>query len=258
MKSKLDIGTCESREVLNNIPVHLDLSKVMTRLYFHMKFVLQADEVQRLIDQVKLSIKPRVIYKSSHVNTNTRYSLEIDGVEFNNALLKVNLSQSDRIFPYVVTIGDEVDLVNAFGSTFNQRYVLDVIREMALVNATHYVQNYITRSHNLDFLWNLEPGELHAWPSNGRKSLFLILGEVGNLTGVKLRDDYSLIPRFSSCGLFYHANIEFEACQVCSQEPCMGRRAPYSEELAMNYSDRARRPCGVRIRNAPIVKYVGM
>jgi hypothetical protein len=232
--------------VLDNIPIHLDHNRVMKRLYFHRDIAVDEAEVQDLIENVEFLSKPCAIYKSSRVSEKTRDSLKIEETEFRNSLLNINLGSVDRVFPYVVTCGNKIDSRLIPRSDCGLSYCLAVIKEMILDETSNYLQTIITHRFSLDYLWQLKPGYLQAWPKNDRRTLFSILGNVEKAIGVSLTYDYSLKPAVSDCGLFYYADMKFEACQICPQDPCMGRRAPYCEQLAVKFSDKAQKPCGIR------------
>jgi hypothetical protein len=235
MHHELDVERINDREVLRNIPIYLDLSKVMTRLLFHSNMTCPVGEVPKFLKQAVSIARPEAIYKSSPVKDKVGNDLKIDGINFNNSILRVNLKQVDRVFPYVVTCRQKMDSLMLSSDYAGISYTVNIIQEMILAEALNYLQSYITNRYNLDYLWSLMPGELQAWPAEDRTLLFSILGNVEELIGVRLSSNNSLVPKYSACGIFYVAKMEFEGCQVCPQEPCMGRRAPYCEELALNF-----------------------
>jgi hypothetical protein len=249
MQHELVVERINDSEVLRNIPIYLDLSKVMTRLSFHSIVTSPGEEVQIMVKHAVSIARPEAIYKSSPVKIKVGNDLKIDGINFNNSLLRVNLKQVDHVFPYVVTCRQKMDLLMISSNHDGLSYMVNIIQEMILAEALNYLRSYITNRYNLDYLWSLMPGELQAWPAEDRTLLFSMLGNVEKLLGVRISSNNSLVPKYSACGIFYDAEMEFEGCQVCPQETCMGRRAPYCEELAQKFSDRARRPCGVRNRN---------
>ena len=250
MQDKLVVEGIGDREVLRNIPVCLDIDRVMKRLSFHRDVAPHRDEAAQMVEKIVSIARPDAVYKSSPVSDRDGNYLKIDGIEFNSPLLRVNLKGVDRVFPYAVTCGKEMDSLTLPGSRSNSGYVMNILREMVLAEALNYLRSHIANRYNLDYLWSLQPGELQAWPAADRILLLSMLGDVEELIGVRLSNDGLLAAEYSACGIFYDAAMEFEGCQVCPQEPCMGRRAPYCEELAQKYPDRARRPCGRWDRSA--------
>jgi hypothetical protein len=231
-------------ELLDNIPFKLDISRIMARLSLHGESTLNGFQVQELSGEIIPVARPKALYKMSRVNQKTGHTVVIDGAGFSSHLLRVNLDKAERVFPYVVTCGQELDSIKIPGSNASLSYCLKLIQEMILTAAWNYLQSHLTRKYTLDFLFALEPGEMDAWPARHRKPLFALLENVEDMTGVKLNEDYSMTPQYSRCGIFYYTEIEFESCQLCPKEPCMGRRAPYNQELAQKYPQQAKSLCG--------------
>ncbi len=225
-------------KVLYDIPVKLDFSRLLMRLRFQdlpASIERVEDKAVRLIEKSGQIVKPEAIYKVSTVTHKSDGSLAIDGVCFNNPLLRVNLRQVDRVYPFIVTIGKDLDSLQPQAGDRVEGYCLDIIKAMALDEAVDYLKNYLIRRYHLDLVWSLSPGEYQAWPASDRKPLYSLLTRSPDLIGVKLGDDNELGPRFSSLGILYSTEMEFESCQLCAKEPCMMRRAPYSLELARKY-----------------------
>jgi hypothetical protein len=246
MKNGLTLVKNKDYSILENIPFHIDSARVLRRLYFHNDKTIDDCVVRHLINEMKLLARPCAMYNILEVRKSLAGSLLVEGIEFTNSLLKTNLKDVERIFPYAITCGREVDsLINLPNP--GKRYCMAVIRDIMLEDISNYLQDTITRRCGFDYLWQLKPGYLQAWPISERAKLFSILGDVENKLGVKLEEDGALNPASSDCGIFYYSEMEFEACQVCPQEPCMGRRAPYCEQLALKFPNKAGKPCGRRI-----------
>jgi len=224
-------------EVLDNIPLKLDSPTIKMRLRFFAQGAKPGFDkvISELMETVVSIAKPKAVYRISSVSSKSRNSLEIDGVKFTNYLLRVNLDKVQKVFPYVVTCGTELGTLQIPATDVVKDYCLSVMKDMVLNSAASYLQDYIARRFGFDYLWSLSPGELHAWPRTSQKPLFAILGNVDELIGVKLQKNNTLIPACSRSGIVYYSETEFEGCQVCPQDPCMGRRAPYSADLAEKY-----------------------
>jgi hypothetical protein len=239
------IEKAQTVELIDNIPLTLDIAKIMVRLELHGGNKMDEASVRELVDAAGRIARPRALYRESFITGKTGNSIEIDGTEFVSHLLRINLDRADRIFPYIATCGKELDSLQIPGADDSRLYCLKLIKEMALTAAVSRLQDYLRCKYALDFIFVLDPGEMQAWPSDHRKLLFSLLGNVEKSIGVSLTEDNSLVPACSRTGIFYHADIEFESCQLCSKEPCMTRRAPYNPELAKKHLRQATRICGV-------------
>jgi hypothetical protein len=247
MKNKEYIHNINNSEILDNITISLDISKVIKRFSFRSELVPYIGEVPGLVEKMVSLVKPKAVYKAASLKKFAGNYLEIDGIKFRNPLLQVNLKEAKHVFPYIITIGKTVDQAQVQSFNFNLSYVLNAVQKMILDESLEYLKKYISKKFNLDILWSLQPGETEAWPEGDRKLIFSILGDVENNLPVKLSNKGIIDPLYSACGIFYTAKMVFEGCQICSQEPCMGRRAPYSEELAAKFANMARKPCGAKI-----------
>jgi len=223
--------------VLDRIPVRPEISRILARLRFNDPAGRLADMVSGLLKEFMTRAQPRALYKTGSVVISGNDSVKIDGVTFDIPLLRVNLARAEKVFPFVVTCGSNTGEIPA-ARTADRRYCLQIIREVYLNTLFEYLQEHLIKSYTLDFIWSLVPGELQAFPVSARRGLFSILGGVEKAIGVRLRNDFSLEPACSRCGLFYYTPLEFESCQLCPREPCMGRRAPYSPELMRRYREK--------------------
>jgi hypothetical protein len=247
-KEKIKAEIKVKEYIINDIPVTLDFKNIQTRLHFYSGKKLSDEDIRRLKRMIEATAKPKALYKANQVNRVTGNSLQIGEVVFSSPLLRVNLGRVKRAWPFIVTIGQEVNSLSIPECRPDLIYSLEVLKEMLLHESINYLQTHIATQHNLPYLWQLTPGYFQAWPESGRKQIFFMFSHIEPSIGVELLEDYSFFPRYSECGIFYHAEVEFESCQVCPQEPCMGRRAPYSEELARHYADKAGKPCGFNRR----------
>jgi hypothetical protein len=227
-------------EVLNSIPVKLDLEAVLKRMHVRSKTETIVNNVQELIEIVRPIAKPKAIYEVSYVENKNEDSLDIGGVRFTSRVLRVNLDKVERVFPYIVTCGRELDEIDFPPDEFIKSYYLDQIKETVLISARSYLEDYLKRNYALGQLSRMAPGagSVEDWPIAQQEGLFSIFGgrvKVENLIGVKLTDKFLMIPIKSVSGIFFPTEIRFEACQLCPRDTCMGRRAPYDPDLVKKY-----------------------
>jgi hypothetical protein len=46
-----------------------------------------------------------------------------------------------------------------------------------------------------------------------------------------------MVPLKSASGIYFPNETEFENCQLCPMEKCIGRRAPYDPDLVKQYEE---------------------
>ena len=227
-------------EVLNSIPVNLDLEAVLKRMHVRNKSESIIKNVQEMLEVARPIAKPKAIYEISYVDNKNGDSLEIGDVRFTSRVLRVNLDEVGRVFPYVVTCGRELDEIDFPPHEFIKHYCLDQIKETVLISARSYLEDYLKGNYALSQVSSMAPGAGSAedWPIAQQEGLFSIFGgraSVENLIGVRLTDNFLMMPIKSMSGIFFPTEIRFEACQLCPRETCIGRRAPYDPDLVKKY-----------------------
>ena len=222
-------------EVLSDIPVDLELGKLLKRMRLREQNEHIEKTARDLLETARPIARPKAVYEVGYVENKSEDSLDIGGIRFTSRLLRANLDKITRVFPYVATCGRELDEIAIPSPDFIPRYCLDVIKEMALRSAISYLESHLKRSYALGVVSRMNPGSLASWPITQQKELFSIFGNVEELIGVKLTESYLMVPVKSVSGIFFPTEVRFESCQLCSREVCHERRAPYDPNLAEKY-----------------------
>jgi hypothetical protein len=215
--------------LLDNIPVHLDVTMVMERIKSRSATQRVEVVVRELLEIVLPVARPKVVYKVAHVTVADGKRLDVDGVEFNHHVPTLNFSREERVFPYVATCGVELESLK-FPDSAMKDYCLSVIKDVILMKAAHsYFQDYLKRTYNLTEVSRLGPGEAMGTTAQQPK-LFSLLGDVTGAIGVKLSPHYLMSPEKSSSGIYFETAVKIESCQLCPND-CNHRHAPHDPEL---------------------------
>ncbi len=227
-------------EVLNSIPIDIDLEAVLRRMQVRNRSESIVKNVEEMLEVARPIAKPKAVYDVVYVDNKNGDSLEVGGVKFTSRVLRVNLDKVERVFPYVVTCGKELDGIDIQSGDFIKGYYLDQIKETVLVLARKYLEEHLKRSYALGQMSRMAPGAGAGddWPITQQEELFSLFGgrvKVEELIGVRLTDKCLMIPIKSVSGIYFPTEIRFESCQICPREGCIGRRAPYDPELVKKY-----------------------
>ncbi|KPK78766.1 MAG: hypothetical protein AMJ89_00515 [candidate division Zixibacteria bacterium SM23_73] len=227
-------------EILDDIPMHLDINEVSKKLHLAKKKGY-SNTARELVELASSVIRPKVIYEVSYVGNKNEDTVDIGNVKFTSHVLRVNLDKIGKVFPYVVTIGKELEDNAASFDNLLKAYCLDEIGNMLVELGMEYLEDYLKRRYKLEQLSNISPGSLEDWPITQQKQLFSIFGNVEDLIGVKLTDSSLMIPKKSVSGIFFPTHVKFYSCQLCPRENCKERAAPYDKNLAESYRKKVSR-----------------
>lgn len=196
-----------------------------------------ANVVAELLEKARPIAKPKAVYDVAFIDSKVGDDVTINGVKFTSHLLRKMLDKVERVFPYVVTCGREMDALPLPPNDLMASFCYDAIREAAVQQARTHLQEHLTKIYALGQMSRMAPGSGAAedWPIQQQKQLFSLFGDVEKLIGVKLTDTYLMIPIKSVSGILFPTEVKFESCQLCPREQCIGRRAPYDAAMAQQY-----------------------
>lgn len=222
-------------EILEKVPVKLNSEKISKSL--RIRSGEDRSRIESLLEKAKSLIHARAVYKTAYIEMKLEKAVVIDGVRLTSRILRKNLDQVWRIFPYVVTIGDELAEMSGKVDDLLERFWLDFIGNVALSSAQEYLRDLLRSRYDIQSMSCMNPGSLPDWPIEQQRALFTILGDSGSAIGVRLLASLVMQPTKSLSGIFFPTEKTFYNCQLCPRENCIGRRAQYSDELARRYED---------------------
>jgi hypothetical protein len=148
-------------------------------------------------------------------------------------MLRKNLEHAERVFPYVVTCGRELDGVAPNGGDFLKEFWWDLMKGELLGAGMQHLATHLDRRYLLPPTSTMHPGSGDAgvWPIQQQRELFALLGDVPGQIGVELTDTYLMIPNKTVSGIRFPTATDFRSCQVCQRAVCPNRAAAFDETL---------------------------
>ncbi len=215
---------------LDNIPYEPDLDKLRVDLHIKPGTKLN-DELEKLALEARAIAKPEALYGLAFIGSEDKRTVEVEGVTFKSRVLRVNIGSQQRIFPYIVTGGVELDAWARSRQGNLQRYLADIIAEQAVEVADDALEDHIQERHRPGTLSVMNPGSLSDWPISEQVPLFALLGDTKQTIGVALTESMMMVPVKSVSGIRFVSDQSFQSCQLCQSETCRARRSPYDAEL---------------------------
>jgi len=219
-------------EAITDIPFELDIKALLKQVHIEPGGDY-AKEFASMVNEVQVVAKPKTLYKVSFIEEKGEESVTIDDVKFTSHALRRNLDKIERIFPYVATCGKEVDEIRIVQSDILKEFWLDTIKEALLGVSGKYLCDILDQKYKLGKTSSMSPGsgDVTVWPIEQQRELFSLFGDVEDLIGVKLTKSYLMLPTKSVSGIHFPTEIDFQSCQLCHRKNCVGRSAPFNQEL---------------------------
>jgi len=222
-------------EALNNIPIAFDTERILKMMRARSGAERFRKIVDELIEIAKPVARPKAIYGMCFIDSRDSDTVTIQGVKFTSHVMRINTEKIERVFPFIVTCGAELEKVSIPGDDALRVFCWDAVKTYAVYVASRYLSDYLKRRYALGEMSSMSPGSLSSWPIQQQKELFSIFGDVEKLIGVRLTEDFLMYPIKSVSGIYFSTDVKFESCQLCPRERCTGRRAPYDPELVKKY-----------------------
>jgi hypothetical protein len=216
--------------VLEQIPFHLDL-RVLSRELCVKERKSYFEDLSHLIREAQRIGKPKALYKLSFIEAKEDSHIVVDDVILRSRMLRVNLEEVHRVFPYVATCGTELEEWSNGIEDILMRYWAEEIKKAVLRMAIDFMERDILERFQAKMIACISPGSLEDWPIEEQRPLFSILGDTKGAIGVHLSECLFMIPTKSLSGIYFPTEVSFFTCQLCPREICPSRKATYDRAL---------------------------
>jgi hypothetical protein len=216
--------------ILDHIPFQIDLPALLKEAHLKENSPLVAD-FTRMAKQAQAAARPKVLYKVSLVELEGDQTVQLDRMRFSSRVLRVNLGNAHRVFPFLATCGSEMA---AWAEAFDdllESFWAELLMEHALYVAIQFFEAHIAVLYQPGDVASMNPGSLPDWPLTDQAPLFSLLGDTRQQVGVHLTDSMLMVPTKSVSGILFPTEEGYANCQLCPRQACLNRRAPYDEML---------------------------
>jgi len=213
-------------ETTGPIPVVLNVEEIAARLRFDPARA-GFESMDDLVALAQRLIQPRGICEVAYVGEKGERTVEVAGKVFDSSVLRKNLEAAHKVFPYIITVGPELEKAASAQTDLLKQYYLEEMANIALEQAAGLLASRLEARYGLGPLSSMSPGSLEDWPITEQPKLFSIFGDTERLIGVRLTDSMLMIPRKSISGILFPSEEGFVACQLCDRPHCQGRKTPY-------------------------------
>ncbi len=218
--------------VLDPIPFTLDAVSLTERMCLT-PGTEDARELEGLIGKAAETAKPKAVFRECFIERKSKDTVTVDGVAFISRALRKNLDEAERVFPFVVTCGSEMDHVDVSKEDFLKSYWWEEIKTDLLQIASGHLASVLTSKFGLTKSAVMRPGsgDRDIWPIEQQGRLFSLLGDVEAAIGVTLSDAFLMSPVKSLSGIRFPTEKNFRSCQLCRRKNCPSRSAFFDPAL---------------------------
>ncbi|MGQ9542548.1 MAG: vitamin B12 dependent-methionine synthase activation domain-containing protein [Candidatus Bathyarchaeia archaeon] len=195
-----------------------------------------ADKVRNLdslIEDCNSLIKPTLLYEYVKVEEVKFEGVLLRGnIMFISSKLSEQLKCVGEIAAYIITIGPDLErrVTELSSNRILDSWILDNLGTYSLRLLSKTLEDMIRMEKGWRVLSRFNPGSTPTWELCQQEALFKIFSKrrVEEEVGVRLTENFVMIPRKSSSGIIAHTESKYHNCQDC-RKICEHRQAPYVE-----------------------------
>ena len=155
----------------------------------------------RMLDEARAIARPQYAYGIAAVEEKGTDTVLIEGRLIKSSLVRQNLDQTHRVFPYIATCGSELDRWSQAYTDLLENYWTDEIKTRALQLAIMAMRQTVKETYFVgQDLSQMSPGSLPEWPHPEQACLFDLLQEEAAAMEVRLTDSFLMVPSKSVSG----------------------------------------------------------
>ena len=181
-------------------------------------------------DMIKTAVeiaKPKIVFAEAYITDRHDDGVSINSNRFNNILMKNNLADVNRVFPFAATCGMELyEWAKGIDDFFIQ-YWADHIMEVVLRNAIAALYDTVKSQFGITKLASMNPGSLDGWAIEHQVPLFNLLENKQRDIGIELTESYLMVPQKSVSGILFKSKSGYSNCKLCEMVNCPSRKAKF-------------------------------
>lgn len=194
-----------SYKIFEKYPFSYDMESLDKELHLRGNEAM-LDILEAIYKMVEKITRPKAIYFEARITEKTDASVKINGVPFESQLLRGYVNQGDPVFPYIVTVGTELDDYAKTLKDPMELFMIDEVMNLLVNTGKVFVADRVKEATGWQSVQDYVPGNGEEWSTVEQKRLFdLFAGETAKI-GVTLGDNYFVLPGRSTIGVLSNLN----------------------------------------------------
>jgi hypothetical protein len=192
-------------KILKKYPFSYDMETLDNELHLRGNEAM-LDILEPIYEMVQKIAIPKVIYFEAQITEKTDAWVKVNGVVFESELLRGYVNQGDPVFPYIVTVGTELDDYAKTLKDSMDLFMIDEVMNLLVNTGKVFVADAVKEVSGWQSVKDYVPGNGEEWSTVEQKRLFdLFAGETAKI-GVTLGDNYFVLPGRSTIGILSNLN----------------------------------------------------
>ncbi|KNZ41736.1 hypothetical protein [Acetobacterium bakii] len=207
--------------IIKKIPVEADLEKLMKKKNFQANSPSYL-EYLNAVDILNKRFQPMAILKECSVEATSGNTIIIGGYSYKSKILSHLLKDNQRVFLYLLTMGEMPSDITQI-----EKYFVHSLKLPVMISAMQNLKKMVQIEHHLEKIGMVNPGLIPDWPIQANQTIFETFGNATKGIGVQMTEACTMRPLYSSSGILFDDLKHYCECETCTIDACVGREARF-------------------------------
>ncbi|MBC3795857.1 hypothetical protein [Acetobacterium tundrae] len=157
--------------------------------------------VAPLFEMTQKIAKPKAIYFKAEITDKHEKSVTVDNEIFESQLFGGTVEKGDMVFPYIVTVGTELDDYAKTLTDAMDQFMIDEMMNLLVNIGKVFVANEVQKEAGWEKTQDYVPGNGEEWSTEEQTRLFYMFGDDTKKIGVSLGEHAFVLPGRSTIGI---------------------------------------------------------
>lgn len=212
--------------LLQSVPMEYDVEAVSRKLNIRPDQAKVLERLDRLAREAARVARPKAAARLCGLTVVDEERVRVGDVVFVSPLLRQNMGERSRAFPYLATEGAELAEWSLSLPSALDQVLACALREAAVKQAETLMEQKIMEQYGIGQVSAMNPGSLAIWPLAQQQPFFELMAPLPEHLGISLLSTLMMKPEYSLSGIFFQTDTKYYNCQLCPRENCPNRKAP--------------------------------
>jgi len=187
-------------KIFTNFPYELSMDILNEKLNLRGRESM-LEIVEPLFEMTGKIAKPKAIYFNAETTDKNEKSVTVDNETFESRLFGETAEKGDTVFPYIVTVGTELDDYAKTLTDSMDQFMIDEIMNLLVNIGKIFVANEVQKEAGWEKIQDYVPGNGEEWSTEEQTRLFHMFGDDTEKIGVSLGENAFVLPGRSTIGI---------------------------------------------------------
>ncbi|MBC3889089.1 hypothetical protein GH810_12260 [Acetobacterium paludosum] len=209
--------------VINKIPVEANIENLLPQKNFKADSPIYY-EYLHAADILTKRIQPMALLKECSVEIISDNTILIDGHVYKSKMLRHLLKDNQKVFLYLLTIGETPSDL-----TQTETYFVHSLKLPVMVSAMQELKKMVQTEQHIEKIGMVNPGLIPDWSLQANQSIFETFGSTTKAIGMEITKQSLMRPLYSSSGILFEDYHHYCECETCTIDACIGREFRFNQ-----------------------------